>query len=455
MGYLACMSHVRPRSEDASDETHTVARPSSRRAPLGAIVQVVAARAAPARFRLPATGAARCVVGAGSGADIVIQDSAVSRSHVELALVPEGVLATDLGSRNGTFYLGHRFERMVLGFGSIIRLGTVDVRIDVDTEGLDEGVSDAVGAGHRGLLGVSPAMRRLYAVLSRLEGSLVSVLVEGETGSGKELVAHAIHEGSAVSTGPLVVMNCGAIARELVLSELFGHKRGAFTGAQVDRRGAFEAADGGTLFLDEVGELPLEAQPALLRALESGEIRPVGETEPRKVRTRIIAATNRDLEEEVRAGRFREDLYYRLAVVKIAMVPLRERRDDIPLLANHFAAAAGLPALPEDVVVALSAHSWPGNVRELRNAVQAYIAIGAVPCARGAEEGRLEQSLRDLIDVSTPYADLKEEFLNRFSRIYLEMLLRATNGNQSEAARISGLDRSHLGRMLVRQGITR
>ncbi len=436
---------VRPRTDD---ETRAVARPANQR-PIGAMIRVIGARAAPAVFRLPA---GKCVLGAGKGADVLIQDDTVSRAHVELSLVPEGVLATDLGSRNGTFYLGQRLERMVLSLGSRVRLGTVEVAIDADTESLER-PGDELAGGYGGLLGVSPPMQRLFAVLTRLEGSLVSVLLEGESGAGKELIALGIHQGSQVATGPLVVVNCGAIARELVLSELFGHKRGAFTGAVADRVGAFASAHGGTLFLDEIGELPLDVQPALLRALEAGEIRPVGESEPTKVSVRVIAATNRDLEEEVRAGRFREDLYYRLAVVKLTVAPLRERPDDIPLLAAHFAAAAGLSGLPPEVVASLCAHTWPGNVRELRNAVQAYIAIGTLPGAATPDANALEANMRKLIEVTKPYSDLKEDFLNRFTRTYLDMLMRETRGNQSEAARISGLDRSYLGRLLVRYGV--
>jgi len=412
---------VRPRTDRPADDTHMPPRSRSPR-PIGAVVRVLGAPAAPPRFRLTA---GQCILGAGAGADVVIQHETVSRTHVGLELVPEGVAVSDLGSRNGTFYLGQRLEKMVLALGSRIRLGTtVEAAIDIDTESL--ATAPAEGSPHRMLLGASPSMQRLFAILARLEGSLVSVLVEGESGSGKELIAQAIHQGSMVSQGPIVVVNCGAIARELVLSELFGHKRGAFTGALVDRVGAFEAAHGGTLFLDEIGELPLEAQPALLRALETGDVSPVGETQPRRVKVRIVAATNRDLEEEVRAGRFREDLYYRLAVVKLTVPPLRERPEDIPLLASHFAAAAGLPSLPDDVLARFAGQSWPGNVRELRNAVDAYIAIGTLPGGERAGEGELEAAIRKLVDVRAPYADLKEAFLHRFTRTYLTMLLAET-----------------------------
>lgn len=405
-------------------------------------------------FRL-STGT--CVLGAGASADIVVQNDTVSRAHVELSLAPEGVVVRDLGSRNGTFYLGQRLEKMVLGLGSRIRIGAVEIAIDADTEGLSR-EPELAGAGYRGLLGVSPQMKRLCAVLHRLEGSLVSVLVEGESGSGKELLARAIHEGSSVQRGPLVVVNCGAIARELVLSELFGHKRGAFTGAIADRVGAFEAADGGTLFLDEVGELPLDVQPSLLRALESGEVQVVGATETRRVKVRIVAATNRDLETEVRAGRFREDLFYRLAVVRLVVPPLRERREDIPVLANHFASSIGLSTLPPEALASFSTQSWPGNARELRNAVQAFVAIGALPGGTGGSASQttdLAGAIKKTLDVERPYAELKEAFLNEFTKVYLEALLARTNGNQSEAARISGLDRSYVGRMLTRYGVSK
>jgi DNA-binding NtrC family response regulator len=440
-----------PKSAPVADETRALARPGGR-PPLGAIVRPVGAKASPAALRL-APGAGPWVIGAGAGAAMIVQSDTVSRAHLELALVPEGVLATDLGSRNGSFYLGQRFERMVIALGSVARLGTVDVRVDADLDALDAAQGEAAPQGYRGLLGTSAPMRRLFAVLARLEGSLASVLVEGESGTGKELVARAIHAGSSVSAGPFVVVNCGAIARELVLSELFGHRRGAFTGATGDRVGAFEAAHGGTIFLDEIGELPIDVQPALLRALEAGEVRPVGETAARSVRVRVVAATNRRLEEEVRAGRFREDLYYRLAVVRLATPPLRDRPEDVPLFADHFARLAGAGALPEEARAAFAARSWPGNLRELRNAVQAFLAIGALPGDASAEGSALEAALRRAIDPRRPYEDVKEEVMGRFWRVYLEVLLRETNGNQSEAARVSGLDRSYLGRMIARYGV--
>jgi two-component system response regulator GlrR len=418
--------------------------------PLGAIVRVLDVKASPARFRL---SSGRCVVGAGGSADVVVASPTVSRAHVELALAPEGVEVRDLGSRNGTFYLGQRIEKITLTLGSRFKIGDTEIALEPDTESLQ--LLGSTNTGYRGLVGVSAAMRRLFSTLLRLEGSLINVLVEGESGVGKELVARALHEGSTLANQRLVVVNCGGIARELILSELFGHKRGAFTSAVENRVGAFEAADGGTLFFDEIGELPLDVQPALLRALEAGEVQAVGETTAKRVRVRVIAATNRDLEEEVRAGRFREDLFYRLAVLRLAIPPLRERPEDVEVLARLFAAGLGVPELPPELVEQLVGHSWPGNARELRNAVQSFVAIGSVPAVRAPASPALEHALGQAIDTTRPYSEQKELVTEQFARAYLSRLIAETGGNQSEAARISGLDRTYLGRLLVKYGIAK
>jgi len=408
------------------------------------VIRVQGARSSPNELRLE-TGS--CTIGAGSGVDIIVSDDTVSRRHVELTLVPAGVALRDLDSSNGTFYLGQRVEKMVLSLGSRIRIGSVDVAIDTDTESLlatPEGDDS-----YRGLLGRSQSMRKLFAMLARLEGSLVSVLIQGESGVGKELVARAIHGGSMIAEGPLVVVNCGAIDRELARSELFGHRKGAFTGASDDRAGAFETADGGTLFLDEIGELPLNVQPVLLRAIESGEVKRVGDDRARHVKVRLLAATNRGLEDAVRCGDFREDLYYRLAVVKLTVPSVKERLEDVPLLANHFAAAAGARELPEPIIAQMKEHSWPGNVRELRNAVHSHLAVGSLPDALNVSDtSLLELALEQGIDASRPYQEQRDEVIARFSRVYFRMVLARTGGNQSEAARVSGIDRSYLRRLL-------
>ncbi len=444
-----------PQQAAAHPQTVTIGTPHEFVQPLGAIIRVLNARSSPKALRLEA---GTCILGAGADSQIVIDNPSVSRSHVELGLVPEGISVRDLGSRNGTFYLGQRVQAMTLAPGARIHLGPVEVALDpdLDTLGTAEPYPEPT---YRGMVGASLNMRQLFAALARLEGSLVTVLVTGESGAGKELVARALHEGSTVATtGPLVTVNCGAIAPELVASELFGHKRGAFTGASDARKGAFESAEGGTLFLDEIGELPLDVQPMLLRALESGEIRAVGADRSTHVRVRVVAATHRDLRSEVRAGRFREDLYYRIAVVELMVPPLRDRIEDVEALANRFAQAAGLGQLPPEVIARLRARKWPGNVRELRNVVQAFAALGRLPNespplddSQPGGEGTIER----MIDVTRPYADQKDDLVEQFTRAYLVRLMQHTNGNQSAAARLSGLDRSWLWRLLVKHGIAK
>lgn len=380
----------------------------------------------------------------------MLTDETVSRRHLELRLVPEGIQILDLGSHNGTFYQGQRVHRMVLSPGARIQLGRAELSIEADDDSFER-LSPDCADRYGDMTGSSPVMRRVYAMLERLEGSLVSVLISGESGTGKEVVARTIHQHSLVANGPFVAVNCGALERSLVRSELFGHARGSFTGAVDSRCGAFEAATNGTLFLDEIGELPLDTQPVLLRALETGRIQRVGETDERKVKVRVLAATNRNLEDLVRDGKFREDLYYRLLVVRLALPPLRDRRADIPELVRQFAAELALPAIADEVLAQFEARPWPGNVRELRNAVHAYAVLGTLPPATTNTDLNLENALRATIDLFTPYAELKEQFLERFLSVYLQLLIAHTKGNQSEAARISGMDRSHLNRVLRKQ----
>jgi len=277
-------------------------------------------------------------------------------------------------------------------------------------------------------------------------------LIEGESGVGKELIAQALHHGSVVQNEPMVVINCGAMPGELVASALFGHRKGAFTGAVDDRVGAFQAADGGTLFLDEVGEMPLDVQPMLLRALEAQEITPVGDQQTVKVEVRVVSATNRTLQDEVAAGRFREDLYYRLAVIKLLVPPLAERRQDVPLLAERFAQTLDV-VLPDSVLEQLGSRPWPGNVRELKNAVQVFAALGALPEIRRSPAATMNLAFDDLIDLAKSYAELKDGLIDAFTKSYLERLMAHTQGNQTAAARVAGLDRSYLGRLLQKHGL--
>ncbi len=395
--------------------------------------------------------AGTCQVGSGPDNNLVIDDRTVSRTHATFTLSPrKGVVVEDKGSSNGTLYLGQRIEKAVLALGARVQLGSVTVSIEPDTEALlDHLQYDA--SEYRGMVGKSSRMRKLFALLQRLEGSIATVLIEGESGVGKECVARAVHQGSPLAQQRMVTINCGSIARDLVASELFGHRRGAFTGAVDNRKGAFEQADGGTLFLDEVGELPLDVQPALLRALEVGEIRPVGADEARHVKVRIIAASNRNLEAEVSLGRFREDLFYRLAVVRVQVPPLRARPEDIETLALHFAHASGI-TLPPHVLEDLKTRAWPGNARELRNAIESYGVVGDL--GQKAQR-RLEREVDvESVDPTEPYQEQKDRVVEEFTKAYFRALLRYTNGNQAAAARIARLDRTYVGRLMTKYGLS-
>jgi transcriptional regulator with GAF, ATPase, and Fis domain len=417
----------------------------------GTVVRVVGAPARPHRF--PLAAGIPCRIGSSSDSDVVISEPTVSRAHAEVTLTPEGVVVHDLGSRNGTFYLGQRVEKVTLAVGATITLGAVTVVLDAEGAAANEQLEYTADA-YSGIVGRSARMKRLFAVLSRIEGSLPPVLIQGESGSGKEVVAQAIHERSSLAAQPFVALNCGALPRDLIGSELFGHRKGAFTGATDTRKGAFETANGGTLFLDEIGELPLELQPMLLRVLETGEVRPLGGDVPKQVRVRVLAATNRDLELDVHAGRFREDLFYRLAVLRIAVPPLRERLEDVEPLAQRFAGEAGLAqGLDGPVIERLKARPWAGNVRELRNTVQAYVALGVLPEPSRSKAATLDLALRELVDPRQPYTDQKDALIDRFTALYLEVLLDAAGGNQTLAARWAGLDRGYIGRLLAKYGV--
>jgi len=289
------------------------------------------------------------------------------------------------------------------------------------------------------------------------------VLLEGETGTGKELLAEALHLRSTRRERPFVVVDCGALPRDLIGSELFGHVRGAFTGALNNKRGLIEEADGGTLFLDEVGELPLDLQPQLLRALEKREVRPIGEVRARKVNIRVVAATNRNLAEEVRAGKFREDLYFRLAVVRAQVPPLRKRKEDIPLLVRNFLVDLKREdfQLSSDVLAQLMAHDWPGNIRELRNIVERGLSLesGSLPLEVAGSVGELTGDAADYAGgmhkdvLNKPFKEAKGLLVESFEREYLTHLLARHNGNISRAALEAGIDRNYIHRLVKKYNI--
>ncbi|WP_441286160.1 sigma 54-interacting transcriptional regulator [Sorangium sp. KYC3313] len=407
----------------------------------------------PARGAVWDSSADRCSLGSGEGNDLVVADPTVSRFHCEIRIDEAGARVRDLKSRNGTNVDGVAIVEAFLRTGSLIRVGKTVARFEFGAEHNRLPLWDEARFG--ALSGASVAMRGVFALLARAAERDVTVLLEGETGTGKSQAARSIHERSARREGPFVVVDCGAIHGNLIESELFGHAKGAFTGAAEPRVGAFEEASGGTIFLDEIGELPLDLQPKLLRALEAREIRRVGTNTARPVDVRVVAATHRDLRSEVNAGRFRADLYFRIAVVRIPMPPLRQRPEDIPALLDDLLAA--LHATPEEaaalreprIIARMKRAAWPGNVRELRNYVEQYLVFRAPPPVSELAP----VSAPPPVDASVPYAEARDRVLADFERRYFEALLRAHDGRVSRAAAAAGLDRRYLYRLLHRHGL--
>jgi transcriptional regulator with GAF, ATPase, and Fis domain len=378
-------------------------------------------------------------IGSAEGNDLRLTDPAVSRHHCALHADERGLCIIDLGSRNGTFVNDVELVSAYVRSGARIRIGQSTVQVRV----LDRDLQQPISSGDRlgPLIGGSPAMRRMYPLVEQCARGNATVLIVGETGTGKELIAEAIHQSSPRNAAPFVVVDCSALSHDLAESELFGHERGAFTGADTQRIGAFESADNGTIFLDEIGELPLSLQPLLLRVLESRTIRRVGSNEQRPIDVRVVAASHRDLRALVNDKRFRTDLYYRLNVVRIAVPPLREREGDVELLATEFWKTFRPDVVPPAALIShLARQSWPGNVRELRNAVERAALIGWKPDHMSS------------IEMLT-YQQAKERAVWEWEHAWVERLLTSHGGNLSRAARATKMGRSHLRDLARRYGI--
>jgi two-component system response regulator HydG len=392
----------------------------------------------------------------GKAADnaLVLQDRFISSYHLRVTRRPTGFLVRDLGSTNGTFFKGARLIEAELPLNSVLRVG--------ETELVLEPVDSWAQRPEHGLIGNEPAVRQLVELLQRVAPSNALVTILGESGTGKELVAQALHEGSPRASRPFLTLNCAALAPELIESELFGHEKGAFTGADSKRKGAFEAAQGGTLFLDEVGELPLALQAKLLRVLESGEVKPVGASHPFHVDVRVVAATNRDLLAEVREGRFRKDLYYRLSVLLLKLPPLRERRGDIRLLAEYFVRVhtpQGCEVkLTPAALAKLQEHTWPGNVRELRNVVYRALLLRKGPTLDAGTitfEQTPESQVESLegLPPELPEGVTLEQMMDRVERRYVEKMLLRCNHHKDKAAKRLGLGRTSLFERMKKWGL--
>jgi transcriptional regulator with GAF, ATPase, and Fis domain len=414
----------------------------------------------------------RILIGSAAGSGVVVPDPTVSRIHAELEARDDGLWIRDLGSRNGTFVDGLQVTGARIPDNGKIRLGSVELSVDYDPQRrrpIEIWPSDSFGR----LVGASVRMRELFATIARIAPMDASVLIHGETGTGKELVAQAIHDASPRASKPFVVVDCAALPENLLDAELFGHARGAFTGAVGTRTGAIEAADGGTVFLDEIGELPIPMQPKLLRVLESRMVRRVGETSYRTVDVRFISATHRDLLRMVGAGEFREDLFFRLSVLPIEVPPLRERRDDIERLVNHFLKLSG-EAGPVDpqLMRQLADRPWRGNVRELRNFVDRARALGAKEALAMAVHGQAPPPAPEPPAVPRPsppstvepvasaskvddpkvfeatYKDFREVWIDAGEKEYVRRLLLRHDRNVAAAAREAGVDRTYIYRLI-------
>jgi transcriptional regulator with GAF, ATPase, and Fis domain len=418
------------------------------------------------------------VVRVGREADnqVVIDDPFVSRVHLEVRVFPNSVEVADMDTKNGTHYQGARIRELSVPGDATLVLGKqVALRVRV----LDE--SKPVIDEDSEMVGQSSPIAKLRSAIQRVAPTNLTVLIEGETGTGKEVVARAIHGRSPRAQKNLVVFDCGAVSPTLVASELFGHTKGAYTGATGSTDGAFRRAHGGTLFLDEIGELPLDLQPALLRALEARQVKPVGGDAYVPVDVRVVAATNRALEADAEAGRFRKDLLFRLAVARIKVPPLRSRADDIGPLAQHFARQLGAQIAPS-VLEALVPRQWPGNVRELRNTIERAVMMagGAGTTVTSVDEldddlesdeetdvglnrltlpGNLATiapgalNLPQALPPGMSFQDAKQIAVDSFERDYLVRLFAEANCNLSEAARRSGVHRRYLRELFKKHGL--
>jgi DNA-binding NtrC family response regulator len=404
----------------------------------------------------------RLLVGASPGVHAIVADPTVSRLHAELDPREDGVWVRDLGSSNGTWIDGVLVQAGRLPEGGTLRMGATSFRLRYDEE---EKVplwpSDHFGP----LFGRSEAIREVFFRMSQYADRDAAVLVQGETGTGKELIARALHDASPRAAEPFVIVDCAALPENLLESELFGHLKGAFTGAVSTRAGALETAQGGTVFLDEIGELPLSMQPKLLRAIESRTVRRIGEATHRKVDVRFVSATHRDLQSMVNAGAFREDLYFRLSVLPLHVPALRDRREDVPLLLDRM--LGGLEPLRAETEAALVAHPWLGNVRELRNFAERVRTIGLGPALSLLQGGEppsaprasrapppmsVAASAKELPlpppPIDRPFKEIREAWNDHLEREYLKGLVAKLGRNVAAIADAAEIDRTYIRRLM-------
>jgi len=397
---------------------------------------------------LDGTQPSRVLIGTSPACAFRLTDRQTSRRHAALDVTPEGLRLTDLGSTNGTWANGMCVFDVRLHGDDTVRMGGNALRVQLIAMPAEHPITPAMRFGR--LVGASPEMRRLYPLCERLAATDVPVVIEGETGTGKELLAESIHEESAREKGPFVVFDCTTVATNLLESTLFGHERGAFTGAVAARRGVFELAHGGTLLIDEIGDLDVSLQAKLLRAIERNEVQRVGGERVIRVDVRVMAATRRDLDREVQAGRFRDDLFYRLAVARIELPPLRERRGDVQVLGSYFweRLGGGDQPIPEDLLRRFEEYAWPGNVRELHNTIARRLALGdlaemEMERARPPDSAQGIDVIRETLAMDLPFPAARQRIMNAFERAYVERVLAKHGGNVVRAAAASGIARRY------------
>jgi two-component system response regulator HydG len=398
-------------------------------------------------FALDATSPFRTLIGTSPACGIRLSDPKVSRRHAALELTNGELKLHDLGSTNGTRLQGVSIIEALLQGGEQIEIGETVLRVDA----LASDTELRQAASFRRLMGVSPEMSRVYAIARRLAASDVPTIIEGETGTGKELLAESIHEASARSGRPFVIIDCTTLALNLIESELFGHERGAFTGAVGTRKGVFEQAHTGTLFIDEIGDLDLGLQAKLLRAIERSELRRVGGNEWIRVDVRIVAATRRNLDRQVQLGQFRDDLFYRLAVGRIELPPLRHRTGDVAFLAKLFWSELGGhgTAIPGGFIERLEQQSWPGNVRELQNHIARVLAMGEdlTEAPLPAPDETTADFLAGVLGMNLPLAVGRQRLIDEYERRYVARVLEAHGGHVGNASAASGISRRYFQRL--------
>ncbi len=390
--------------------------------------------------------------GSSPDCEMRLTDKTVSRRHLKAILQDNKAILIDQGSTNGTFIHGSRFKEIEIGHGSEFKLGRTVIKYLPEEEVVEPEPSAEQCFGQ--LVGGDTKIRQLFKLMADISPTDATCLIEGETGTGKELIAEEIHNHSSRKNGPFVVFDCGSVPRELIESALFGHLKGSFTGAVSDRKGAFAEAHGGTIFLDEIGEMALDLQPSLLRVLDKRAIRRVGSNTYDKIDVRVVAATNRDLRQEVQDKKFREDLYYRLAVIRVSVPPLRERGSDIATLIQYFidrfSGNRRLAITPEDMQT-LRRYTWPGNVRELRNAIERACLLANGDYISLDDALQHDDSAPAMgVRTDLPFKEAKGQLVEMFEREYIEDLMARHSMNLSSAAREAQIDRKHL-RELIRK----